>query len=135
MRLSHGSADKWCGWFKDEQLTSEEMDNIATEIEGKSVDMVLTHTCPISWEPTDLFLKSVDQSSVDATMEKWFESIKDNFDWSIWLFGHFHADRLVRPGVEMFYNDIDDLDNIWHRQSIGEPDPIMEIDPNYYSGV
>ena len=45
-------------------------------------------------------------------MENWLETFKDKIDWDIWLFGHFHDDRLVRPGVEMYYNDIVSMKSI-----------------------
>ena len=135
-RLEQMKGRSWTGWFKDEQLTPEEMDTIAVEVEGTAVDMVLTHTCPASWQPFDLFLTVVDQSTVDKAMEDWLENLKSTFDWSIWLFGHFHDNRLVRPGVEMFYNDIEDMNDIWNRWSVDdEPEWWMKKDPNYHAGV
>ena len=35
--------------------------------------------------------------------------------WKCWCFGHYHADRIERPCVEQFYNDYEDLENIWNR--------------------
>lgn len=106
---------KRTGWWVDEQLTEEERNScyyIATEVKW---DLILSHTCPISWEPTDLFLSSVDQSSVDSSMEEWMEDLKKNIKWNIWLFGHFHDDRLVRPCVEMLYRDVEPLEDIIKR--------------------
>ena len=37
--------------------------------QSDSYDLVLSHTCPIIYEPTDLFLFVVDQSTVDKTTE------------------------------------------------------------------
>jgi hypothetical protein len=45
-------------------------------------------------------------------MEKWLDDFKNNIDWKIWLFGHYHDDRLIRPGVEMYYKDIEDWENM-----------------------
>ena len=103
---------KVSGWFYNEQLSTEEMKMIEKELMGKTVDFVFTHTCPYSWRPTDLFLNNIDQSKVDSSMELWMEKIKDEFKWNIWLFGHYHADRMERPHVEMYYNDIEELDTI-----------------------
>ena len=75
--------------------------------------VVLTHTCPKSWEPVDLFLKNVIQSSVDKSMEYWLDVFKEYIQWEVWLFGHYHADRYVKPGVEMLYTSIVDLEEIW----------------------
>lgn len=127
---------KKTGWFPDEQLTEEEMSQIENSVKGKIFDLVLTHTCPISWEPTDLFISGLDQSTVDKSMENWLEGFKNKIEWKIWLFGHYHDDRLVRPGVEMFYHDIESIQDIWERWQ--RPDHLdwwLKKDPNYYMGV
>lgn len=102
-------------WFSSEQLTTDEMEKISAENFGQSFDFILSHTCPISWEPTDLFLNMIDQSTVDKSMELWLEEFKNEIQWNVWLFGHYHADRLERPHVEMFFKDMEDLDTIWKR--------------------
>jgi 3-oxoacid CoA-transferase subunit A len=119
--------DKWyrlhraevCGgspyWFAQEQLTQEEMSSIAAKINNQSVDFVLTHTCPIAWEPQDLFLNTIDQGSVDKTMEIWLNDIKNTFDWKVWCFGHYHDSRLERPRVQQFYQNYEWLSTIWNR--------------------
>lgn len=106
---------KKCGWFKDECLTQEEMVAIYEGNKGKKFDLVLTHTCPFEWEPTDLFLGCIDQTTVNIDMEVWMDFFKDYIDWNVWLFGHFHADRIERPHVQQFYVDYENLDAIWNR--------------------
>ena len=103
---------KKCGWFKDECLTAAEMATIMQEVKGEFVDFVLSHTCPLSWEPTDLFLNGIDQSTVDKSMEMWLDELKDNIKWKYWLFGHYHADRIERPHVEQFYQEYEDVESI-----------------------
>lgn len=124
------------GWFKDEQLNESERDAILKKTKGKAYDFVLSHTCPISWEPTDLFLNCVDQKTVDKSMELWLDEVKNNITFKVWLFGHYHADRLERPGVEMFYLDTEELVNIIERWFSGKAiDWWLEKSPNYYMGV
>ena len=106
---------KKCGWFKDELLTKEEMDAIEAKIYGKRYEFVLSHTCPMSWEPTDLFLRGIDQLQVDKSMEIWMDELKEHIDWRVWLFGHFHADRVERPCVEQMYMDYENIETIWNR--------------------
>ena len=117
---------KKCGWFKDECLTAAEMAAIMEKVKGESVDFVLSHTCPLSWEPTDLFLNGIDQSTVDKSMEVWLDELKDNVKWKYWLFGHYHADRIERPHVEQFYQEYEDVESIiarWNKyDEIGELD-------------
>ena len=103
---------KKCGWFKDECLTTAEMAAIMEEVKGESVDFILSHTCPLSWEPTDLFLSGIDQSTVDKSMEVWLDELKDNVKWNYYLFGHYHADRIERPHVEQFYQEYEDVESI-----------------------
>ena len=105
----------WCGWFEEEQLNDAERATAANLCKNKSYDFVLTHTCPISWEPRDLFLSMVDQSSVDKTTELWLDEIKSTFSWNVWLFGHYHADRFERPHVEQFFEKTDELNKIFER--------------------
>lgn len=124
------------GWFPDEQLLDWEMTTIEKEHFGKHYDVILTHTCPISWEPTDLFLSGLDQSSVDKTMELWLDKVKQKIDWDIWLFGHYHGDQMVRPGVEMYYKDIENWETIMKRwESPDQLDWWLVKSPNYYMGI
>ena len=115
------SVDKWYRldrgaiWYPDEQLTEEEMIAATAELTGTEVDIVLTHTCPINWEPSDLFLNGIDQRRVDKTMELFMEEIAQCFGWKVWCFGHYHADRLERPGVEQFFRDTEPLKAVWQR--------------------
>lgn len=95
-RLSNG----W-NWFENEQLSKTEMDYIERKIKNTHIDIVLSHTCPISWCPVDLFIPQLDQKTVDKTMEEWLEKLKDEFDWDYWFFGHFHEDRKIQDGVYM----------------------------------
>jgi 3-oxoacid CoA-transferase subunit A len=102
-------------WFPEEQLTAEEMAEAEKCYSDKHYNLVLSHTCPIDWEPNDLFLRGIDQSKVDKTMEVWLGKFKNMISWGVWLFGHYHADRLERPYVEQFYEEVEDLNSIMSR--------------------
>lgn len=127
---------KMTGWFPNEQLSLDEMAQAEYDLTGKRFDFVFTHTCPKDWQPTDLFLGSVDQRTVDSTMELWLEDLKSKFYWNIWLFGHYHRDRLERPHVEQYFNDIENLDIIYKRwidyDNSQELDWWLEKSPNFY---
>lgn len=127
---------KKCGWFKDEQLTYAEMEEISKGCAGQSYDFVLTHTCPLSWEPTDLFLSSINQASVDKSMEKWLEKFKDTINFNVWCFGHYHADRIERPHIEQYFNDIEELNIIIERwknyDETGELDWWLQKSPKFF---
>lgn len=82
-------------WFSKEQLTEQEMEIGKMMIKACSQwDIVLSHTCPIIYEPTDLFLSSINQSTVDKTMERYLGEIENNINYKIWLWGHYHANRI-----------------------------------------
>lgn len=88
-RLQNG----W-SWFEFEQMTPWEREQSLRLIEQyPSVDIVLSHTCPIIFEPTDLFLSFIDQSTVDKTMERLLGEIEYQLDYKAWLWGHYHAFR------------------------------------------
>ena len=89
-RLQNG----W-SWFEGEQLTAAEMERGLDLIHslGNEVDLVLSHTCPILFEPTDLFLPFVDQNMVDKTMERYLGQIEYQLQYKLMLWGHFHATR------------------------------------------
>lgn len=109
------------GWFNEEQLSEVEMNACSTwlehmkEINENYFDFVLTHTCPKSFQPVDKFLPFIDQSTVDTRMEDWMEKIKEQITFGVWLFGHYHDDRIEAPHVEMYYNDIEELNTIAKR--------------------
>ena len=127
---------KKTGWFPAEQLTDDELERIECNHTGMAYDVILTHTCPISWEPRDLFLPGLDQSTIDKSMEIWLDDFKNHLDWTIWLFGHYHDDRLIRPGVEMYYRDIEDWNDIMKRWEDPEHlDWWLKKDPNYETGL
>ena len=89
-RFAHG----W-SWFEREQLSEDEMELGRTIIkQNPAFDLILSHTCPIVYEPTDLFLSVVDQSTVDKTMERYLGEIEYNTEYKLWLFGHFHSYRV-----------------------------------------
>ena len=100
-----------CKWFKNEQLSADEMDAISKKYKGDRFNLILAHTCPRSWQPTDLFLSGVSQSSVDTSMEDWMEEFKDTIDFDHWLFGHYHGDRSVNNKSDMLYMSIRELND------------------------
>lgn len=93
-------------WFKDEQLTLKEMEKIFDENKNEKYDFILSHTCPLSFQPTDLFMSGVDQATVDITMERFLNIMSCEMNWKYWLFGHYHKTREQYPNVYMLSNDI-----------------------------
>ena len=111
-RLERQAAGFYGGWFENEQLSQEERDEILNFSAGQSYDLILAHTCPWEWEPRDLFLSCVDQSSVDDSMERWLTELLKVCKWKVFLCGHFHDDRTLAPHAEMLSLGIKNLDDI-----------------------
>lgn len=82
-------------WFPQEQLSeSERLAGLALiEQQGWNCDLVLSHTCPVIYEPTDLFLSIVDQSMVEKDMERYLGQIEYQLNYKAWLWGHYHQFR------------------------------------------
>lgn len=103
-------------WFENEQLADWEMSTcLRNAISSPRFDLILTHTCPLSVQPTDLFLGCIDQSKVDNSMEIWMEKLKQSLSWKLWLFGHYHSDRIEQPRIEQFYTEVEELSDIYAR--------------------
>lgn len=130
-RLSRGYPYQW---FKNEQLDPKEREEIFEKVKGQEFDFVLTHTCPRAWEPTDLFIAGLDQSNIDKSMENWLDDIKNVIKYKIWLFGHFHADRIEKHKVQQFFKTEENLETIWNRwTSLEKPEKWFERSP--YAGI
>ena len=59
------------------------------------IDTVLSHTCPLRYEPTEVFLSGLDQSTVDQSTEEWLGKIEAALDYRKWLCGHFHTTKTI----------------------------------------
>lgn len=109
-------------WFESEQPSNE----IKTYVEEQlakndwKVDYVLSHTCPLKWEPTDLFLDGLDQSKVDKATEEWLSQIEKKMTYSRWYFGHYHDNRTYHS-AQMLFEEIRELGSDDFVQRVGRP--------------
>ena len=100
-RISSGAP-----WFPAEQPSQDIMDH-AEEMLNKidwHIDVVLSHTAPLKYEPTDSFSPNVDQGLVDKTTERWLDGIEDRLDYERWYCGHYHCSRKIDRVKIMFEN-------------------------------
>ena len=96
-------------WFDDEQPDDKIKKKVEKQLENNKIDLILSHTCPYSFEPRDVFLDSVNQNTVDASTEKWLEKIYKEHNFKKWYCGHFHIDRRV-DDVQFLFHTIRSLD-------------------------
>ena len=94
-------------WFKDEQLTEEEKDNIRKKVEkhGNKEDVILAHTCPYNNRPVECFMKDVNQSTVDNSMEHFLQEIVDKIEYNALYCGHWHTEKQDGK-VRIMFHDI-----------------------------
>lgn len=122
------SIDKWQRlmyggrWFESEQMSKEDMEiNLKRLVADRKAfeysinhrknqfDYVVSHTCPLKYEPTEVFLAGVDQSKVDKRTEKFLDEVEDIISYGEWIAAHFHVDKVV-DRVRFIYNDIIELE-------------------------
>lgn len=98
-------------WWPDEQpneLTKGLVRLMATKY---PIDIMLTHTCPLRFEPRELFLDCIDQSTVDTSTEEFFDELYEQFPANqkpMWYFGHFHGNKYTDDYV-MLFDDVIEL--------------------------
>lgn len=104
------SVDKWYRlenghkWFEDEQPSDaikQYAEKQLQDVDWK-VDCVLTHTSPLKYEPVEMFLGFIDQSTVDKSTETWLDSIEDRLDYKRWYFGHYHGYKRIDKIIMLF---------------------------------
>lgn len=101
VRLMYGD-----GWWPDEQPSAEIRAEVERQLDklGWKVDVVLSHTTPLKYEPIEVFLKGIDQSKVDKTTEIWLDGIEDRLDYGKWYSGHYHTEKKIDKLELMFEN-------------------------------
>ena len=97
-------------WFEDEQPSDEIKKYVESQLEKYNweVDIVLTHTCPICYEPIEWFLKGLDQSTVDKTTEMWLGNIEFKLKYNKWYCGHYHGEKKIAK-MQFMFESIDVL--------------------------
>jgi hypothetical protein len=100
-------------WWKDEQPN----DTIKEFAEGNlsavdwKVDYVLTHTCPLDYEPVEAFLQGDiegGRDKIDKSTEQWLQEIEDKLDYKGWYCGHYHINK-DKDKIHFLFNNIIEL--------------------------
>lgn len=95
-------------YWEDEMPNDEVKSLVEQKLaeKGNKVDGFLTHTCPISYLPTEMFVsvkrtaeKKKKQTEypidIDHSTEEWLETLMQNNQFDIWYCGHYHVDKEV----------------------------------------
>lgn len=67
----------------------------ALDAVNQQIDIVLSHTCPGRYIPTEAFLTGLDQSTVDRSTEDWLGTIEEKLSYDQWYCGHWHIDKRI----------------------------------------
>ncbi len=104
-------------WWPDEQPTPAVKQRVeeALAARGWKVDAVLSHTVPLRYEPTEVFMTGVDQSLVDKTTETWLGEIEEKIDYGHWYAGHYHTNKDVDRMTILFEQIREWPSSIHHR--------------------
>lgn len=98
-------------WWDNEQPDCETKEDVVWTLENIcswDVDGMLTHTCPIKYQPIEAFLGNIDQKKVDKTTEVFLDLIEDKLNYKTWYCGHWHIDKSIEK-MRFLFNDIIEL--------------------------
>ncbi len=91
-------------WFADEQPSEEIKRKVESALAARNwrVDVVFSHTCPVHYEPLEVFMSGVDQSKVDKSTEIWLGEIEKKLSYDRWYCGHYHTEKKIDKMQFMF---------------------------------
>lgn len=95
-------------WWPDEQPSDEVKGRIEKKLDqlGWQVDIVLSHTVPLKYEPVEVFLPGIDQGKVDKSTERWLDSIEARLQYGKWYAGHYHTAKNI-DRMQIMFEDYD----------------------------
>ena len=110
-------------WFDEmpnktvKKLVEHRLQNERNQIYG-----MLTHTCPIEYLPTEMFMstrqtqdikrkplkaksKKLFKPDIDRSTEIWLGYLEKKIDYKVWFCGHYHIDKQIDK-IQMLCHDI-----------------------------
>lgn len=104
-RLAYGYS-----WWEDEQPSDEIKRYVENQLDSVkwNIDVVLSHTTPLKYEPVEVFMTGVDQSKVDKTTEIWLDKIENRLSYKKWYCGHYHTEKKI-DNLEIMFENFDEF--------------------------
>ena len=119
--------------FWEDEMPDEAIKTVVERkllIEGNKIYGMLTHTCPIKYLPTEMFMstrqnadikrkskksksKNFFKPDIDRSTEEWLSKLEKQLDYKVWYCGHYHIDKEIDK-INMMYSGIRTL----HSQSV-----------------
>ena len=134
------SVDKMRCIEEDKPFWEDEMPDavIKSRVEHRLADVnnavygMMTHTCPIEYLPTEMFVSTRQNAAmkrkprkvksrktfkpdIDRSTEDWLSKIEKKLDYEVWYCGHYHADKIIDK-INMMCHEIRPL----HTQRAGD---------------
>lgn len=84
-------------WFEDEQPSYEIKLRVENSLKKSNwnVDIVLSHTCSLRYEPNEVFINGIEQSTIDKSTEIWLDSLESKLNYRYWFCGHYHTNKII----------------------------------------
>ena len=94
-------------WFWNEQPSDDIKAYVSQQLQNRNhqIDIVLSHTCPLKYEPTEVFLRGIDQDTVDKSTEIWLDKVESTLTYKKWYCGHYHITKAIDK-IQFLYEDI-----------------------------
>lgn len=120
MRCLEEGTPFWDDEMPDDIIKATVEQNLQKE-ENKIYGM-MTHTCPIDYLPTEMFMSTKQNASIkrkprkakskkffkpdiDRSTEIWLGELEKKLDYEVWFCGHYHIDKQIDK-VQMMCHDI-----------------------------
>lgn len=110
----------WHDEMPDDEVKKTVERNLQNQ--GNKIYGMMTHTCPIDYLPTEMFIstrenatikrkprkaksKKLFKPDIDRSTEIWLGELEKKLDYKVWFCGHYHIDKKLDK-IEMVYHDI-----------------------------
>lgn len=97
-------------WFPDEQPSEAIKGFVEEQLEKHNwnIDYILSHTCPLKYEPVEWFLRGLNQSKIDKSTERWLDEIENKLAYKKWYCGHYHGNKKI-DRMQFMFESVDIL--------------------------
>jgi len=84
-------------WWNNEQPDEKTRAYVERQLVSmdNQIEVVISHTCPLKYEPIEVFLAGIDQSTVDKSTETWLDTIEERIQYRKWYCGHYHTEKQI----------------------------------------
>ena len=136
MRCLEEGKPFWEDEMPDDIIKAKVEDNLSAE--DNKIYGMMTHTCPIDYLPTEMFMstrqnatikrkprkaksKKLFKPDIDRSTEEWLGKLEKQLDYKVWFCGHYHIDKQIDK-INMMCNEIRPL----HLPDLSENNGIYE---------